>query len=131
MLTIVVSFMSISIQWEAKGLFIEAHNEVYFDELASLFLTETEDPRYQDSQYTLFDASNVEFISMDIDKLGLIAKVFLGAKSRTTEFKFAIILKAGSVEKEVEKYLSLTRSSSRQSHCFHSLLDARQWLEQT
>ena len=125
-----VSFMSISIHWETKGLFIEGHNEVYFDELAQLFSTTTKDPRYQDSQYTLFDASKVKFVSMDIDKLELVAKAFLGAKSRTTQFKFAIVLKVGSLEKEIEKYLSLTSSSSRQSQCFHSLPIAREWLEE-
>jgi len=125
------SKMSISIQWEPRGFVLKVHKEVDFDELSARYSELVTDPRYGNCQYSLLDASDVKFVGMDLDKLQHVANTFLAVgKKHTEQYKFALVFNEGALEEEVEHYLSLIAQASIQVNVFHSLAEARQWLEE-
>ena len=120
--------MSISIQWEPEGLFITAHSEFDFKRTDNQLAPVFSDPRYKNCQYTLIDVADVKFVSIDQTWLTDFATAFLVGEQRTAEFKLAIVSKKNTLETEIEEYLSQTKSSARQTQVFHSIDEARHWL---
>ena len=122
--------MSVSVLWESKGLCIEVQGELDIDELDNKLGLVFPDPRYKNSQYTLFDATNAESARIDTGKLKDLATSFLAGEHRTAEFKFAIVLDDAFLEYSLDEYLSMTASSDRQARTFHTIEAARNWLNE-
>lgn len=122
--------MPYEITWEAKGVYIKFRGIVssYEDDEANNQLYR--DPRFEDSDYFIWDMTDVIRFEMADDEIDFPAITDKVATSYKPKLKGALIATDKAVQRIIELYIykSVEMESSWELKLFNHISDARRWI---